>query len=254
MNETSPETSQTDVVAEPEASGRSTAKPIYERVKDYIRGNIENGTWPVGRRIPSENELVDTAVASRMTIHKAMRELAAEGVIVRVQGRGSFVAPKKRSSSFLGVRSIADEIRERSGDYSAQVMLLQGEVCGPDLAETMECQPGQFVHHSVIVHQEDSVPIQLEDRFVSADVAPDYLRQDFTQITPNEYLTVLAPISRTEQSIEAVLVRAWEANYLGISRAEPCLLVRRRTWSNGRLASSVRLMYPGLRYQLKSVF
>ena len=231
-----------------------TAKPIYERVKDYIREHIDEGVWPVGSRIPSENELVDTAGASRMTVHKAMRELAGEGVIIRVQGRGSFVAPKKRSSSFLGVRNIADEIRQRSGHYSANVMLLQREICGHDLAEMLDCQPGDVAFHSVIVHQEDDVPIQLEDRFVSADVVPDYLGQDFTQITPNAYLTALAPISHTEQSIEAVLAQPWEARYLGISRSEPCLLIRRRTWSARRLVSAVRLLYPGLRYRLKSEF
>lgn len=229
-------------------------EPLYKHMKEQIKQRIESGEWPENHRIPSENELVGALGVSRMTANRALRELATEGVILRVQGRGSFVMPRKRSTSFLDVRNIADEIRERGGRHRASVILLQQEICGPELAEMLESDPGKTVFHSVIVHHEDEAPIQLEDRFVNAAMAPEYLEQDFDLLTPNAYLTRVAPISRTEQSIEAVLPQPWECRHLAISRSEPCLLIRRRTWSGGALVSSVRLLYPGLRYRLQSTF
>ncbi|MGL3607564.1 histidine utilization repressor [Rhizobium sp. G187] len=226
--------------------------PIYQRLKADIMNRIETGEWPAHHRIPSENEIADTLNVSRMTANRALRELAMEGVIVRVKGRGSFVAKKKRSAPFMGVRNIADEIAERGALHTALVILAQTEICGHDLAEAMEMDVGAPVFHSVILHHEDDLPIQLEDRFVNPAVAPDYLMQDFDSTTPNAYLTTVAPISHTEQFVEAVLPQPWECKHLAIMRAEPCLLIRRRTWSSDRIVTSVRLLYPGSRYRLEN--
>ncbi|EHS51367.1 transcriptional regulator, GntR family with UTRA sensor domain-containing protein [Rhizobium sp. PDO1-076] len=242
-----------------EAAGQSgdqpgTARdiPLYERLKADIKKRIETGEWPPHHRVPSENEIADTLNVSRMTANRALRELASEGVIVRVQGRGSFVATKKRSAPFMGVRNIADEITERGAIHTAEVILAQTEVCGHELAEAMNIEVGLSAFHSVILHHEDEVPIQLEDRFVNPAVAPDYLGQDFRATTPNAYLTRIAPISHTEQFVEAVLPQPWECKHLSIARSEPCLLIRRRTWSADRIVTSVRLLYPGSRYRLES--
>lgn len=228
--------------------------PLYEQMKAEIKARIERGEWPINFRIPSENELVEMLGVSRMTAHRALRELASEGVIVRVQGRGSFVAPKKRRANVSDVRNIAEEIAERGGQHSVEIVLMQTEVCDHDLADRLEVEAGTSAFHSVIVHKEDDLPIQLEDRFVHAELAPAYLDQDFRAITPNAYLSGIAPISRAEQFVEAVLPQPWECRLLAIARSEPCLLVRRRTWSGDRLVTSVRLLYPGSRYSLESSY
>lgn len=228
--------------------------PLYEQMKAEIKARIERGEWPINYRIPSENELVEMLGVSRMTAHRALRELASEGVIVRVQGRGSFVAPKKRRANVSDVRNIAEEIAERGGQHSVEIVLMQAEVCDHDLADRLEVEAGTSAFHSVIVHKEDDLPIQLEDRFVHAELAPDYLDQDFRTMTPNAYLSGIAPISRAEQFVEAVLPQPWECRLLAIARSEPCLLVRRRTWSGDRLVTSVRLLYPGSRYSLESSY
>jgi GntR family histidine utilization transcriptional repressor len=227
--------------------------PLYEKLKHYVRSRVETGEWQTDHRVPSENEFVDMLGISRMTVNRALRELAAEGVVVRIRGKGSFVAPKKRSSLFEGVPNIADEIRARGGSHSPQVVLLQEEVCGPELADVLELGIGTPVVHSVILHREDDVPIQIEDRFVNPRFAPDYLAQDFTALTPNGYLSAVAPIVRAQQFIEAIAAYPWECKLLGIGRTEPCLLVRRRTWCEAGLVSTVRLLYPGSRYRLETV-
>ncbi|WP_374700976.1 histidine utilization repressor [Aureimonas sp. AU40] len=226
--------------------------PLYEKLKDYVRSRVDTGEWQTDHRVPSENEFVDMLGISRMTVNRALRELAAEGVVVRIRGKGSFVAPKKRSSLFQGVPNIADEIGARGGAHSPQVVLLQEEICGPELADVLELEIGARVVHSVILHREDDLPIQIEDRFVNPRLAPDYLTQDFTAITPNSYLSAVAPIVRAQQFIEAIAAYPWECKLLGIGKTEPCLLVRRRTWCEAGLVSTVRLLYPGSRYRLET--
>ncbi|WP_153016042.1 GntR family transcriptional regulator, partial [Pseudomonas savastanoi] len=70
--------------------GESPA-PLYARVKQMIALQIQNGTWPPHHRVPSESELVTQLGFSRMTINRALRELTAEGLLVRMQGVGTFV-------------------------------------------------------------------------------------------------------------------------------------------------------------------
>ncbi|WP_152048665.1 histidine utilization repressor [Aureimonas psammosilenae] len=233
------------------ATDKDVPLPLYARLKRHILDRVETGEWLPNHRVPSENELVESLGVSRMTANRALRELAAEGVVTRIRGKGSFVAQKKRSSQFRSVPNIADEIGARGGQHAASVILMQSEVCGPELADALDLAVGAPAVHSIIVHKENDLPIQIEDRFVNPAVAPGYMSQDFGAATPNGYLSGVAPIEKAEQFIEAVGAQPWECRLLAIARTEPCLLVRRRTWSRDGVVSAVRLLYPGSRYRLE---
>src|SRR5579859_2442670 len=94
----------------------------YLQVKQFVLARISAGTLAVGDRVPSENELVRELDVSRMTANRALRELAADGILVRVAGVGTFVAEQRAQAHPLEVRNIADEIRSRGHEYVAKVM------------------------------------------------------------------------------------------------------------------------------------
>jgi len=230
------------------------AVPLYQQVKDHIVERILRGKWPEGTRIPSENELVRTFGASRMTVNRALRELTTDGLLRRVQGVGTFVADGKAQSELLEIRNIADEIEARGHGHSAEPFLVRAESADADLAEELGVPPGCQVFHSILVHKENGVPVQFEDRYVNPVVAPDYLDLDFTSTTPNAYLMRAAPLSDVEHVVEATLPEPLARKLLRIAAREPCLLVRRKTWSGGHVASVVRLLHPGSRYRLRARF
>ncbi|MFD2017516.1 GntR family transcriptional regulator [Vibrio olivae] len=68
--------------------------PIYAKVKLAINQKIQNGDWQENQRVPSELDMVKALKVSRMTVNRALRELTAEGVLVRQQGVGTFVAER----------------------------------------------------------------------------------------------------------------------------------------------------------------
>lgn len=228
------------------------ATPLYAGVKQLVLDRIHSGEWPPNFRVPSENELVAELGVSKMTANRALRELANEGELVRIRGLGSFVAERKGYSELFEVRNIADEITERGHRYEANVVLLQAERASPDTADKLDIPIGTEVFHSIIVHSENDVPVQLEDRFVNPAMAKDYMVQDFAAITPNVYLTREAPLSGAEHIVEAAMPQPWECKLLIIMPSEPCLTIRRRTWSGEAVVSSARLVYPGTRYRLES--
>lgn len=224
--------------------------PHYQRVKRMIAKRIAAGTWNAGDKISSEAELVKELNVSRMTINRALRELTLEGVLTRMQGVGTFVATAKPHAALFEVRNIAEEITERGHRHSADVVLLKTEPAPDEIATTFGLKSGARVFHSVILHRENDLPVQIEDRYVDPRHAADYLAQDFTHQTPYVYLTAIAPISEAEHIIEAVLPSASERKLLKIDAHEPCLQLTRRTWSSGKPVSHVRLVYPGSRYRL----
>ncbi|MFL5010764.1 histidine utilization repressor [Rhizobium sp.] len=231
---------------------QNDSTPLYAGVKQVILDRIQSGEWPPKYRVPSENELVVELGVSKMTANRALRELANEGELIRIQGVGSFVAERKGYSALFEVRNIAEEIAERGHVHEASVIVLAQETASPEIADALELPIGAAVFHSLIVHSENGVPVQIEDRFVHPEAAPEYLDQDFSTLTPNAYLTAAAPLSGSEHVVEAAMPQAWECKLLTIMKTEPCLTIRRRTWSAKQVVSTARLVYPGHRYRLEA--
>lgn len=228
--------------------------PLYKQLKHMILEHIRTGEWPCGYRIPSESEFVRQHSVSRMTANRALRELTAEGFLRREQGAGTFVADAPAQSSLVEVRDIAEEIVARGHTHAADLVRLEQQAAPLEMAELFGLQDGGDLYHSVLVHRENDIPIQLEDRYVAPALASGYLDQDFTQQTPHAYLMAQAPLSEAEHVIEAVWPQPWEQRLLALTQPEPCLLLRRRTWSQGHLVSRARLLFPGSRYRLGEYF
>lgn len=233
---------------------RSAPVPFYEKVKQTISDNIASGVWRPHDRIPSEAELVAQFGFSRMTINRALRELTDEGLLVRLQGVGTFVAEPKGQSALFEIRSIADEIAARHHQHRCEVLTLEQTQANALQATALNVREGTLIFHSVMVHYENDLPVQIEDRCVNAGVVPDYLAQDYSQTTPHAYLSLIAPLTEGEHIVEAVRATAEECALLNINEHDPCLLIHRRTWSASHIVSHARLLFPGSRYRLQGHF
>jgi GntR family histidine utilization transcriptional repressor len=228
--------------------------PAYEQVKEWIRGHIASGQWRPGDPVPSEAALMQKFGVSRMTVNRALRELAGEGLVDRVQGSGTRVAQLHLVSSRLTIRDIHEEVAERGHIHTARVLHAVREKAKAGLAKAMGLRTGATVFHTILIHMENGVPIQYEDRYVNPAAAPEYMDTDFTQTSPTLHLLRHAPLTEASYSIEACLPTPEEAKQLGIKRGEPCLVMRRRTVSGANVASVARLVYPGTRYSFAGQF
>ena len=229
-------------------------RPPYALVKQYLKDALAAGRWAPGEQMPSEADLVLQFGVSRMTVHRALRELQDAGLIDRVQGLGTFAARLHRVSSTLTIHDIHEEIEARGHRHEARVHVARQEAAPAALAARLGLVPGQPVFHTLIVHFENHTALQCEDRYVNPACAPDYLGVDFTVTTPTHYLLEVAPLSQAQFSIEAALPTAQEARLLDIARTDPCLVVVRRTVSRGLPATLARLVHPGTRYLLEGQF
>ena len=125
--------------------------PQYARIKEALRSEIAQGTLAPGDRVPSENQLAAQYSVSRMTARRALLELAENGVLLRTQGLGSFVADSRPMSSINQVRNIAEDIAQRGHSHSCSVLLLDDIPADKLCALQLEREPGERIFHSVIV-------------------------------------------------------------------------------------------------------
>ena len=206
--------------------------------------------------MPSEAELVAQFGVSRMTVNRALRELQSEGLVDRVQGVGTFAAP-------AAPRVVhADDPRPARGDRgrAATATMPRCTWCAKSAPprrwpQQLGLASGAPVFHSLIVHHEDGVPLQCEDRYVNPACAPDYLQVDFTRTTPTQL-----PARGGAAVAGAVLDRGQR----GPPRRRPGCWASAPTtpaWSSCAAPSAAdapitlaRLVHPGARYQLEGQF
>jgi GntR family histidine utilization transcriptional repressor len=232
----------------------SAPTPIFQTIKNFLLHEIQSGTWKEGDAIPSEAVLAAQFNVSRMTVNRAVRELTSEQILNRIQGSGTYVAQQKYQATLVEIKSIAEEIRARGHTHRSELHLLTEIAANEHLAKLFQVKLNHTLFHSVFVHFENEIAIQVEDRWVNSLSAPLYLEQDFITMTPGEYLIATAPLQRVDYRIEAVLPSNEIAAMLHISNKEACLVLHRKTLSQDNIATIVTMWHPGNRYQFSGNF
>lgn len=233
---------------------RQRTRSASDRIRGYILSHINAGAWKVGQQIPPESALTLQFSVSRMTVHRVLKELAAEGVIVRKRGSGSFVSGQVPRTELLQISDISKEIIERGGSYFCEVKYLGEARITAVVSHAFGETAAQNLGRSLIVHYEDGVPLQLEDRYVDLSLVPGYMGVDFTKTTAHQYLMQEAPLSKAEHELTAAMPVREQQEMLNIPAGEPCLVLKRKTWSRDRLVSYAELFYPASRYSFGGVF
>jgi GntR family transcriptional regulator, histidine utilization repressor len=228
------------------------AMPLFEQVKQYVLSKVADGTLVDGSRVPSEHELANALGMSRVTVNRALHELSEQGLVLRVQGSGTFIKIPPPKSSLIEIRNISDEVAFRGHRHRSQLEALEPVHADAKLAEFFQVRRGARIFHSVVIHFENDTPIQLEERFVNPRFAPKYLQQDFTRQTTSGYLHSISYVTEVEHTVYAAKPGPWTCELLNIEANEPCLCLLRETWV-GRLPTSKNILtHPGSRYSLAS--
>lgn len=228
--------------------------PPYARVKQFLKDGLSHGRWPPGALMPSEAELVAQFGVSRMTVNRAIKELQSEGLVDRSQGVGTFAAALHKVASTLTIRDLHEEIESRGHRHHAHVDEQRRVRSGTAVATALGLPIGAPVFHTVIVHHENGVPVQVEDRWVNPACSPSYLNHDFTATTATQVLFETTELWRAQYTIQAERPSVREARLLQVDPAEPCLVVTRSTYTRDATITLARLVHPGSRWQLQGEF
>ena len=227
-------------------------RPLHRRIRDDIGARIVSGHWPPGHRIPFEHELTAEYGCSRMTVNKALAELARSGLIERRRRSGSFVSRPRSQAAILEIHDIRTEVEGLGLSYGYECLSRACRTAGR--GEAIEVAPGARLLDLTCRHSAGSAPFCIEQRTIALDAVPMAEAEDFGAKAPGPWLVAHVPWSEAEHTIRAATATAGLASLLAIGEDAACLVVERRTWSAGRPVTFVRLTYPGASHALVARF
>lgn len=219
----------------------------HVQVREYVRGLID-GAEP-GSPAPSERVLVQHFGVARMTVRQALDALVSEGLLERVPGRGTFVA-QARAEVPGRLSSYTEEMRRRGMQPSSRTLLARLEAAGPGVARALEIDQGARVVHWQRLRLADGTPMCIEDAYLADNLVPGFLDSALPD-------SLYADLKRRdllptwgEDSVEAALAGADEAELLEIPEGAPVLRVARRALTGNIAVEVGRATYRADRYTL----
>ena len=226
--------------------------PIYKTVKDALRQKIESRELPPDQRIPSEEQLASEFGCSRLTTHRALRELAEEGYLIRRRRAGTRVAQRAGSGVLIRVPDIRNEIRDRGQSYRYERLSRRLAVPALAVAKRLAAEPGRRMLKVTCRHWAGSRVFQYESRWINLDVVPGALSQEFRDASANRWLLETVPYSRVDHEIRAVAADKSCAGRLRVKLGSPVLQIERLTQWDGKGVTSAVLLHPGPLLKLRS--
>ena len=228
-------------LSEPEGSGSQAQpafSPLYKQIKDLLLSRLSAGEWVAGEMIPSEAQLAQRFNVSQGTVRKAIDEMAADNLLVRRQGKGTFVATHDDPRSFFRfLRLTADTgkpVQARSIPLSCSYTEASAAV-----AQVLQIAQGAPVIHLQRLLRFNKRPVVFDDiwlhgeHFSGLDMAGlQAWRASLYSLFEKQFSVRMV---RAEERLRAVAAEPAYAEHLGITVGSPLLSVERVTYTYGNI-------------------
>jgi len=225
---------------------------LSQHVKNWLRGAIDGDVYRSGDQIPSENELVAKFGVSRSTIRHAISELALEGWLYRIQGRGTFVSKPKFRQTLSRLTSFTEDMRMLGLTPKAKLLSCQPEKADQIVTKQLGLAQGDDVIQLERLRLADDEPVAINISILPQKLVPglekmDLENQSLYEILEKHYGHIIA---RAEQTLEPVLADKAAAQLLQVPLNTPLLLVEGVTFlRNGMAIEKLKIFYCGERYK-----
>jgi GntR family transcriptional regulator len=234
------------------AIDRNSPLPLYYQLKRILLRHIQDGDIIPGETIPSETELQENYGVSRITVRRALGDLASEGYISRQPGRGTFVLQPK-------LQDRSERLGGFSESLSAQGFKVEWQVLQHDLlpvpssvAQALCIDEGQPVLYFQRLVYADGEPIMLATVYVNVGKGITLTREelDSDSIYPLLERKYGIVVCRANRTIEATVALENEAQLLHVKPNTPMLLVKLVAYDQqGQQVAFVKALYRGDRYK-----
>lgn len=210
---------------------RNAPEPLYVQLDHILRNNIVSGTWQPGAAVPSENELSRQFGVSRMTARSVITGLVRDGLLYRVQGKGTFVSEEKimtRSPAYLGIR---EQLEAQGYRIETRLLSFAEEAAQSGVAAALHCMEGEAVYAIKRLRSVNSVPISIHHSYLPVALCQSLTEKHLTgeiQLCHCLEQNFGLVTARVQESLESVLASKKEAALLQIAAKSPLLLLEDR--------------------------
>lgn len=227
---------------------RADSPILYEQVKNAILERIASGEFKPGDKLPTEEDLCRQYGVSRITVRRALNDIAAQFLVVRKRGIGTVVTRRladKRVFTFTG------HFHDRSL-YKTRKLLAVTESASAEVAEALEIRRGDPVQHVRRIVMQRGHPMTLVDAYMpgTADEQPSRSRENLESPIRSDVHYPGRPAERAEQVLEATIADALVAESLGLPLGRPVMKARRVYFSGaGKPVRYTLMVYHPDRYR-----
>ncbi len=223
--------------------------PKHEQLRQILVRTITEELGP-GDMLPGERQLCTDHGVSRITVRAAIGQLVNEGLLVRIHGKGTFVAARTARSR-LHLASFNTDMRRLGLTPSTVVLNVERGVPPAATAEALGLRPGEEAVRVRRLRLADGAPMSVDDAWYSAALAPDL---DTCPLTGSIYELLRerygVTIDRAEQTVAATEAGEEYAALLGTSPAKPVLVFDRVSFAGDRRVEHCCSRYRGDRYEI----
>jgi GntR family transcriptional regulator len=227
----------------PRRGTQPTFSPLYRQIKTLITQDLQAGVWKAGEMIPSEFELASRFQVSQGTVRKAIDDLAAENLLTRRQGKGTFVATHaEQTTRYRFLRLAADDGCGR--DLQRKLLVCRRMRAAADVARPLELKSGDpvvFVRRLLLA---DTRPVVLDDIWLPGRLFKELDAQRLSAYEGPMYALFEAAFGvqmiRAEEKIRAVAASGQAAALLEVAAGSPLLSVERRSLTFGERPVELR--------------
>lgn len=204
-------------------------QPLYARLRDELRAGILDGRLQPHARLPSESEMTATYGVSRITVRRALGDLQKEGLIVRLQGKGAFVAQPRASQQLNRLEGLTEALAgQAQAVHSKRLSLKVVRAAGAVAAELQVLRGTEIVQLSTLRYL-DRQPLSVNVSHFALALGERIGRID---ISGRDLIEVLEHdlrqrVERADVEIRAEAMPAREAKLLHVKAGEPALRVHR---------------------------
>lgn len=201
--------------------------PLYHQVKENLREAIADRALKPEDMLPSERELSEVYGLSRQTVRQAVQELVQEGLLRRIAGIGTFVAKPKVVQVFPTVLGFSARMRQEGHATINRVLHQQQEPASPSVARRLQVAEEAPVMRLSRLRIVDNEPLMIETSFLSLQRFPDLLHDDFAVRSLYDVISARyrVAVSELDQTLEPVLMTAYEASLLDSTAGSPAMLL-----------------------------
>ncbi len=226
--------------------------PLYYQIEDHLRQLISSGQVVPGSLLPPELELCRAYGVGRHTIRMALSRLAADDLISRHAGRGTFIKPQARRMQFYLDRSFTQQMADMGHEAHSKLLEISTGHIDDTTPEVLHPHLGADCLRMVRLRFGDNEPIGLQYSTILTRLCPGLENYDFNQ---NSLYDVLARdykliITNIQHTVSAVAATAFQAELLQVTEGEPMLLVNTTTFlDNEQLIEFTTSYYRADKYE-----
>lgn len=230
---------------------RESGVPLYQQLRNYLLGRIQQGEWTEGAYLPTEYELKEEFGLSRDTIRQALNELEQEGIIERRRGVGTIVCHQRIQPELMKLTSFSDDMLSRG--LAPESKTLEVDFVNPPskVREQLNTEPNEKIWCVRRLRLGSGEPFGIHELYIPPTL----------QLSPRELMTMqsyyqlleerhgLHP-SHASEVLTASVATKTEAALLNISEGSPLLVAWRTTYAeNQQVLEMVKIIYRADRYE-----